>query len=39
MNRMRSVSYDGSPTVLPRTVIMCVIHGGRSSAERGRRVQ
>ena len=39
MNRMRSVSNDGSPTVVPCTVIRCIIHGGCSSAERGRRVQ
>ena len=28
-----------SPTVVPRTVIRCIIQGGFSSAERGRRVQ
>jgi hypothetical protein len=37
--RIRSVSNDGSPTVVPRTVIKCTSHGGRSSAERARRVQ
>jgi hypothetical protein len=38
MNFRRSVSNDASPSVVPWTVIRCIIHGGFSSAERGRRV-
>ncbi len=39
MNFIRSVSNDASPIVVPWTVIRCIIHGGFSSADRGRRVQ
>ena len=41
MNSDRPVSYDAAPTVpdRPEAVIRCIIHGGRSPPDRGRRVQ
>ena len=38
MNAARPVSYDVAPAAVPCTVIRCIIHGGRSPPERGRRV-